>query len=261
MSATAFAPGSVTTIFVPQAAESSLGVSFATDDGVTALVEPASATSVILDGRRADVAPVSGVLRRLDAPATTVHLDTDLPIGCGFGVSGAATLAAALAANTEFQLGYTREELVEASHRAEVEAGTGLGDVFIQNRGGLVWDVGDGIRHSRRTAPVEYASFGEIATADVLGDEGAMERVRRAGQEAIETIQLPTSLRTIFEVSWGFAGSTELATDRIAEVVARIRNEGGAATMAMIGKTVVATGETGILDDTTRIADAGAQLR
>ena len=124
-----------------------------------------------------------------------------------------------------------------------------------------MWDVGDGIRHSRRTAPVEYASFGKIATADVLGDEGAMERVRRAGQEAIETIQLPTSLRTIFEVSWGFAGSTELATDRIAEVVARIRNEGGAATMAMIGKTVVATGETGILDDTTRIADAGAQLR
>lgn len=69
-------------------------------------------------------------------------------IGSGFGVSGAATLATALAANEAFSLEWTREELVEAAHVAEVEAGTGLGDVFVQARGGLVWNVGDGIQRA-----------------------------------------------------------------------------------------------------------------
>lgn len=261
MSATAFAPGSVTTVFVPQNGAASLGVSFATADGVTATVEPASPTATLLDGRQAEVAPVSGVLRRLDAPAVTVHLDTDLPIGCGFGVSGAATLATALAVDDQFHLGHTRQDLVQAAHRAEVEAGTGLGDVFIQNRGGLVWDEGNGLRHAQRTARIEYTSFGEIATAEVLGDEGAMERVKSAGRKALNTIDLPVSFETLFDVSWSFADRTALATDRVASVVERVRDRGGTATMAMIGETVVATGDTGVLDHQTRIADSGAALQ
>ncbi len=260
MSATAFAPGSVTTVFVPQDSEASLGVSFATADGVTAMVRPASTTSILLDGDPTEVEPVSGVLRRLDVDAT-VRLDTDLPIGCGFGVSGAATLATALAANAQFQLDHSRGDLVQAAHRAEVAAGTGLGDVFIQEQGGLVWDVGDGLHHTERTAPIEYASLGEIATADVLGDEGAMERVVEAGQRALATLNLPVSLDTLFDVSWAFADRTALATDRVADTVSRVQDAGGTATMAMIGETVVATGETGVLDHETKIAASGAALR
>jgi pantoate kinase len=258
---TAFAPGSVTTVFVPQDSESSLGVSFATADGVTATVESASATILVLDGRPAEVEPVSGVLRRLDAPAVTVRLDTDLPIGCGFGVSGAATLATALATNAQYQLGHAREDLVEAAHRAEVAAGTGLGDVFIQERGGLVWDAGDGLRHTERTARIEYASYGDIATADVLGDASAMERVVTAGTKALDALDLPVPLPTLFDVSWAFADHTGLATERVAATVRAVQEAGGAATMAMIGETVVATEIKGMLDNETHITPMGAQLR
>jgi pantoate kinase len=259
--ATAFAPGSVTTLFVPQDSEASLGVSFATADGVTATVEPASSTTILLDGRQAEVEPVSGVLRRLDAPALTVRLDTDLPIGCGFGMSGAATLATALAANAQFQLDRSREELVEAAHQAEVAAGTGLGDVFIQERGGLVWDAGDGLRHTERTARIEYVSYGEMATAEVLADVAAMERVVTAGEQVLDVLDLPVPLMTLFDVSWAFADHTSLATNRVAETVRAVQKAGGAATMAMIGETVVATGESGVLDHETKIAASGATLR
>ncbi len=261
MSATAFAPGSVTTVFVPQDGDASLGVSFATADGVTATVEPASAPTVVLDGRRAEVEPVSGVLRRLGAPAATVRLDTDLPIGCGFGVSGAATLSTALAANAQFRLNQSREDLLEAAHRAEVAAGTGLGDVFIQDRGGLVWNVGEGLRHAERTARIEYASFGEMATAEVLGDAAAMERVGKAGRQALSALDLPGSLVTLFDVSWAFADHTALATERVTETVRRVQEAGGAATMAMIGETVVAAGAKDVLDNHTKIAASGATLR
>jgi pantoate kinase len=260
MSATAFAPGSVTTMFVPQDGEASLGVSFATADGVTAAVAPASEPSIVLDGEPATVEPVAGVLHRLEAPAR-VRLETDVPIGCGFGVSGAATLATALAVNADQQLGYERRALVQAAHRAEVAAGTGLGDVFIQDRGGLVWDLGNGLCHTRRTARVEYISFGEIATAEVLGDEGAMERVVAAGTDALATLDPTGPLTTLFDVSWQFADRVDLATESVAAAVADVRADGGAATMAMVGETVVATGVEGTLPNATRIAAAGAQIR
>jgi len=259
MSATAFAPGSVTTVFVPQEGDASLGVSFATADGVTATVEPASETTVFLGGRHTEVEPVSRVLNRLGAGAT-VQLESDLPIGCGFGVSGAATLATALAANAERGLGHDRETLLQAAHRAEVAAGTGLGDVFIQDRGGLVWDVGNGLQHAERTARIEYASYGEIATADVLGDEAAMARVVEAGEEALASIDPRGAFAALFDPSWRFASRVGLATDRVTEAVERARAAGGAATMAMVGETVVATGVNGVFENDTKITASGAHL-
>jgi len=259
MSATAVAPGSVTTVFVPQDGSSSLGVSFATADGVTATVRPASDTEIVLDDAPASVEPVAGVLRRLDVSAS-VRLDTDVPIGCGFGVSGAATLATALAANADQHLGYDRDALVQAAHRAEVVAGTGLGDVFIQNRGGLVWDLGNGLRHADRSARIEYAAFGEIATADVLGDEGAMERVVAAGRAAFDELDPCGPLPSLFDVSWRFADRVGLATEPVRSAVADVTRADGAATMAMVGETVVATGVDGALPNATRIASEGARV-
>jgi pantoate kinase len=260
MSVTAYAPGSVTTLFVPRDGRSSLGVSFATADGAGATVEPAPETTVYLDGQPAEVAPVSGVLRRLGAPAT-VRLRTDVPIGCGFGVSGAATLATALAVNEAEGLGHDRDALVEAAHRAEVAAGTGLGDVFIQERGGLVWDRGEGLRRADCTAAIGYATFGDIPTAEMLGDEAAMRRVARVGREVLADLDPTEGLAPLFAASWDFATRAGLTTDRVEDRVARIRADGGAATMAMVGESVVAVGAQAALDRTTRVTASGAALR
>ena len=260
MSATAFAPGSVTTLFVPQGGSASLGVSFATADGVTATVEAAPTTPVMLDGERTDIAPVAGVLHRLNVSAR-VRLASNLPIGCGFGVSGAATLATALAANEACGLGWDRQALLQASHRAEVDAGTGLGDVFIQERGGLVWDLGDGLQHAQRTARIEYASYGDISTADVLGDADAMDRVVEAGTQALAAVDPTGSFETLLDVSWTFATDVGFPTTAVRRAVDDVRAAGGAATMAMIGDTVVATGTNGVLPHETRITPHGATLR
>ena len=260
MSVSAHAPGSVTTIFAPRDDDSSLGISFATADGVTATVESTRDPLIYLDDRPARVEPVTGVLDRLGVTAT-VRLDTDVPIGCGFGASGAATLATALAANERFDLGHDRDALVEMSHRAEVEAGTGLGDVFIQDRGGLVWDTGDGLERTTRTARIEYKSFGGITTAAVLGDDGTMAQVKEAGQEALAALAPNGPISELFGASWQFARDTGLATDRIAEAVTAVQDAGGAATMAMIGETVVAVDADGVLDQSTQITPDGAALQ
>lgn len=259
MSTTAHAPGSVTPLFVPRDDDTSLGISFATADGVTATVEPASATTLYLDGRPTRVEPVTGLLDRLQVTAT-VRLDLSVPIGAGFGASGAATLATALAVNAELDLGRTREELVQTAHRAEVAAGTGLGDVFIQERGGVVWDAGDGLQHTTRTARIEYASYGDIATAAVLGDEGTLARVTEAGRDALAEVDPEGSMEALFHRAWQFADRTGLATERVADAVATVQEAGGAATMAMLGETVVATGVEGVFDDETCITADGAAV-
>jgi pantoate kinase len=124
-----------------------------------------------------------------------------------------------------------------------------------------VWDVGDGIQHTERTARIEYASYGEIATAEVLGDEAAMERVVEAGRETLSTIEPEGPLARLLDDAWGFATRVALATERVRETVERVRSAGGAATMAMIGETVVATGADGVLPNETRIAAEGAGSR
>ncbi|SFR49945.1 GHMP family kinase ATP-binding protein [Halogeometricum limi] len=258
---TAYAPGSVTTVFAPRDdGEGSFGVSFTVEDGVGATVEPADETTVRLDGEPTEFEPVEGVLGSLGVSAA-VSLSADVPIGCGFGASGAATLSTALAADAAFDLGLTRDDVVEAAHRAEVAAGTGLGDVFVQDRGGLVWNTGDGRERMDRTDRVEYVSTGGIATESVLGDPASMRKVKTAGTDALAAFDPDTPLSRWFETAWTFADRTGLPTASVRASVDRVREAGGAATMAMVGETVLAVGVDGVLERETRITPDGASLR
>jgi pantoate kinase len=260
-SVTASAPGSVTSIFVPAQSpeDGSFGVSFAIEDGVEATVESSADISVSLDEEPTSFEPVEGVLRQLDVSAA-VSLTASIPVGCGFGASGAATLATALAANEAFDLGRSREELLEAAHCAEIEAGTGLGDVFIQDRGGLIWNTGDGVQRSELSADLEYTAVDGIATSTVLDDEQTLERVRECGQEGLSRFSPEMSLQELLGLSWEFVQRSGLATDRVSEEVQRVERDGSAASMAMLGETVIATGGQNLLERATRISNEGARI-
>jgi pantoate kinase len=54
----------------------------------------------------------------------TIYLRHDLPVGSGFGISGASALAACLELEKDLDL------CVKAAHQAEIEFKTGLGDVI-----------------------------------------------------------------------------------------------------------------------------------
>lgn len=261
----AYAPGSVTGVFSPPPPDGpttrSRGASFATEAGVEAEVRPADRVEVRLEGEPTTFEPVAGVLDRLGVTAV-VDLVPAVPIGAGFGASGAATLATALAANERFGLGRSRSALVDESHRAEVAAGTGLGDVFVQAGGGLAWSVGDGVE--RASAPVtdrvEYASYGSISTSEALADDAFLDRVRAAGDRAMARLPADPTMREFTALSWTFARETGLVTERVASTVERVRDAGGEASMAMLGETVFAVDVTGVLPDATRVAATGARL-
>lgn len=260
-SARAFVPGHVTGFFTshpdPDPTKAgSRGGGIAISEGVTVTVTPAEEPRVTLNGEEIEVAAVERVLRTLQVRAE-VSARTDLPLGAGFGVSGAMALGTALATNSAFDRRLSTNELVTIAHGAEVEAGTGLGDVVAQARGGVtirlepggpqVYSL-DGIPADRR---LEYYSMGELSTEAVLSEEtGALEE---PGKRALSTVVGEPTLSTFMRASRQFSRESGLLTDDVRTVVDAVAEADGTAAMAMLGNTVFALG--------TGLSDAGYDAR
>jgi pantoate kinase len=259
----AHAPGSVTGLFAPagEDGEPGGGASFATEDGVVVEVTPAAETAVTVEGTPDPFEPVERVLSTLEVTAA-VDVRPEVPLGHGFGASGAATLATALAANARFDLGLEREELVEASLAAEVAAGTGESDVIIQDRGGLLWNTGTGagVERVEVEAVVEYTTVGGIATSEMLADESFMRTARRVGRVELERFDATPTLQSLAERSRAFLRQTRIATPFVEREIERVETEGGVAGMALFGETVFAVDVDGTLPERTAVSNAGARL-
>ncbi|ELZ21616.1 pantoate kinase [Natrinema limicola] len=271
--ATAFVPGHVTGFFSAHPDEDptkagSRGAGLTLTDGVEVTVEPATETTVVLDGDELEIDPVTTVLETLDVTAR-VEADADLPLGAGFGVSGAMALGTVLAANRVFACKLSMNELVTIAHGAEVQAGTGLGDVVAQARGGVPirLEPGGPQENVLDTIPararVEYVSFGELSTADVLS--GDTEMLTAAGQDALSRVVEEPTLLSFMYASRRFARDAELLTAQVREAIADVSAVDGQASMAMLGNTVFALG-TGLSDagyepSVCATHPAGAMLR
>lgn len=252
---TAFVPGHVTSFFSSHPDEDptkagSRGAGLTLSDGVTVRVTPDTRTRTTLNGSELVVEPVDRVLDSLSATGR-VEATTDLPLGAGFGVSGALALGTALAANQAFDRRLSENELVTVAHGAEVRSGTGLGDVVAQARGGVPirLDPG-GPEHNRLDAipastRIEYLTFGELSTESVLSGDTA--RLTDAGLQSLSILAEEPTLSTLLYASRRFAREAGLLTDRVREAIEDVSATGGEASMAMLGETVFAL-DTGLSD-------------
>ncbi|MFC6874426.1 pantoate kinase [Halobellus marinus] len=253
----AFVPGHVTGFFSAHpdenpAAAGSRGAGITLSHGVDVRVErgghggtPDDASrQVRLNGEAIEIDAAARVLEALDATDARVVAETPLPVGAGFGVSGAIALGTAYAVNAAYDRGRSENDLVRIAHCAEVEAGSGLGDVVAQARGGLPirLDPGapdhgqlDGIPASPR---VEYVSFGRVSTEEILsGDTTALTA---AGERALSDLREAPTPERLVSLSRRFAREADLLTDHVADAIAAVRAAGGDAAMAMLGETVFA---------------------
>lgn len=248
--AQAFVPGHVTGFFTTNPDDDptkagSRGGGIALSEGVSVTVQPADDPEIILNGDPVEMEAVERVLHALDVEAT-VRGVTDLPVGAGFGVSGAMALGAALAANTAFNRALSENELITIAHGAEVQAGTGLGDVVAQARGGIPIRLEPGGPQDNKIdaiparTRVEYYTMGELSTADVLG--GETEILTQAGRQALSRVVGEPTLETFMEASRSFARESQLLTESVGTVVEDVADAGGTASMAMLGQAVFALG-------------------
>jgi pantoate kinase len=271
--AQAFVPGHVTGFFTVDRADDptvagSRGAGVTLADGVAVTVRQAADPTVRLGDERVEMAAVSRVRSALDADVS-VRGDTDLPVGAGFGVSGAMALGTALATNALLDRALSERELVTIAHGAEVQAGTGLGDVVAQARGGMpirlepggpLANEMDGIPARPR---IEYLSLGELPTDEVIADAG--DSLTAAGESALSKLVATPTTATFMRAARAFSREAELLTPELRDVIETVADAGGEAAMAMLGETVFALG-TGLSDagydpTVSRVHPGGATLR
>ena len=236
----------------------SLGMGFTVKEGVEVIVSEQNETEVLFNGACINFPTVRAVVNRLtqnnSIAGIKVVIASPLPLGCGFGLSGAAALATAYALNELLTLHKDSEKLAMTAHIAEVENRTGLGDVCSQYHGGYLVKLKEGSpltadRLPIAEQPIYYRYFGPIQTSEVLGNREQTLRINRAADVALRTLQTLTNatpnadlFNACFAVSKQFSVASGLLSDaRVIDTIAGIEAEGGVASMIMLGNGVFST--------------------
>ncbi len=257
MRARAYAPSHITGFFEicehsDQRKMGSRGCGFTLQAGVTTevSVEDGEGISVIINETKADAPTTRSVVRRLASEYfVEVRSKIDVPIGCGFGASGAGALSTALALNNALSLDLSYNGAAEVAHVAEIENKTGLGDVIAQTHGGMIIrrepgapGIGEVDRIPVSYVEVNHVVLGEISTKDVLESDKVRRRINRAGRTALKGLLKRPTIQNFMRLSNQFAIDTGLMSDVVADIIESVESAGGTASMAMLGEVVFAIG-------------------
>lgn len=239
----------------------------------------AAKTRIKIDGREEEANTTKYVVEHLAGRSdvdvvVTVSTNFEVPVGCGFGASGAGALSTALALNELLSLNMTVNEVAQIAHCAEVENSTGLGDVIAETYGGVVVrkkpgppgiGVIDKIPH--RNEKISYMAFEKKSTKSVLteGGEETRRRINEAGREAMKALMRKPVLETFMHASREFSLQSELISDTCKDAIEAVAAEGKVASVAMLGETVFVVGDSEALSEfgevkESRIADAGVRI-
>jgi len=198
----------------------------------------------------------------------------EVPIGAGFGASGAGALSTALALNARLSLGMTLNEVAQIAHLAEVENNTGLGDVIAETYGGVVIrkkpgppGIGmvDKIILPPEEVKISYVTFGVKATREILRDASIIRSVNEAGRAALKELLKKPDLDTFMRAARDFSLQTGLMSERCRDAIEAVEAEGKVASVAMLGETVFVPGDSEALHEfgevrQSRISYSGARI-
>ena len=253
-SARAFSPGHVTGFFSIHSHDDPLrhgstGAGFSLSQGMVTTLETADDDQVLLNGAALDGAPVSRSVLRLfrdrtglSRPWLVLH-KTDLPVGCGFGTSGVGALSLALALNAAEGSPLGRLEAASLAHRAEIEAGTGLGTVLGETFGGFEVRTEAGAPGTGRVVNLPFPQglqavclvFGPLATPAMLGDNAVSRAISREGESLRQCLLDDPGIPQFLNLSFWFGRKAGLVNPRLEALQNRLTAEGVTAPMLMFG--------------------------
>lgn len=261
--ARAFAPGNISCVFkiIPHtdpARMHSLGMGFTVKEGVEVTVSEHHETNVVFNRQDINFPTVRAVVNQLiqntGIAGIKVNLTSPLPLGCGFGLSGAAAIAVAYALNELIALRTDNEKLAMIAHVAEVENRTGLGDVCSQYHGGCLVKLKEGAPLVADPLPIPeqpiyYRYFSPIQTSEVLRNSEQTKRINHAADTALTALQKltiaqrnPALFNHCFAVAKQFSVESGLLSDKqVIDTIAKVEKAGGVASMIMLGNGVFST--------------------
>lgn len=261
MKATSFAPGHISGFFEPiyQSQDidrsgsrgSGINISLGAVSEVTVGSSTAQNVYIFINNKRSNASVTELAIRNLIGDAKlniNVNTKLDLPIGQGFGMSGAGALSATIALAKLLKL--PREQTIIASHRAEVQLRTGLSDVIASSFGGVEirreaglppWGT---IEHIPGMYELVLCIIGKsMDTKKILSDSAKVNEIASHGRYCIKKILERPSIENLFSLSQKFTVETGLADKKVIEAI-KTANHHGMASMCMLGNSVFAVGDT-----------------
>lgn len=167
------------------------------------------------------------------------------PVGYGMGMSGAGAFSLALALNKSSNSQLSFDQCMYIAMRAEIKAGTGLGDVIAQKYHGLM--IGLPPYPSRSVEIIETNKkfvgcgfFAPISTGKIIRDSSWKEKINAIGAECMEELEKDKSYKKFIELCRYFAISTGLASMDVKRVMDSLPES----SMAMLGQSVFILTET-----------------
>ncbi|MHA1511961.1 MAG: GHMP family kinase ATP-binding protein [Promethearchaeota archaeon] len=178
-----------------------------------------------------------------------IEHDFDLPLGAGFGSSGAGALGISYGLNALFKLGLTPLDSAKFAHIAEVENKTGLGTVGGQFAGGLsiMTNPGYPFQYKKIQIPenieIVLGSWGSINTKSILTNPSYKQLIHQVGKKTMKKMNEQFSLENYMNVCKYFIEKTDLLErlnlpilKNIIETLEKLQIIG--ASMAQLGKSV-----------------------
>ena len=248
---TAFCPGHITCFFHPvrsydPMSAGSRGVGIKLSKGTKVTLDERIDDRIVttMDGVETDCRITKAAVRDIDpSRGYDITIENDLPVGQGFGMSAAGSIAAALCA-CEFT-GKDNQEAFFAAHRAEIAGGGGYGDVS-----GIM-----GHSHVPIRAVAGVPPFGKVITSglkanicvailggpldtgDTLSNEDTLKRIQETGSRLVTDFIDDPSLKRLYAYSKEFSESIGLETPEMSSALAKLREEGNAG-MCMLGHSI-----------------------
>ena len=169
-----------------------------------------------------------------------------LPMGCGYGTSGAGALSLSLALNQALGSHLSNIEAAQIAHKAEVKYKTGLGTVTSAFYGGLVIRTragAPGIAEVKKIIPpsslrVVSAAFGPIPTASILSNNELKKRINHCGGGLVSIQARSLEADTFIRLSRRFADCLGIFSPRLREAIARMQLKHIMSSMMMIGESI-----------------------
>lgn len=251
----AFSPANISCLFTIYKHENprwagSYGMGFTLNEGVTVTVSLADKSAIFFNKKKVTFPAVAYVLRKLTKKKVVIDIQSSLPVGSGFGLSGASALATAYALNKLLHLKKTKKQLAVIAHTADVVAKTGLGGVVNQYFGGFLVKLVPSshfkvVKLPFANKPVYCRAFSKISTKLVLKNQGAHKTINAAGAGALDFLSKKLkanemiTLGEAISLSKDFAEKSHLLVHaKTRETIRYVEKHGGHASMNMLGNAV-----------------------
>jgi pantoate kinase len=260
-----YCPGHVTGFFaiedgaVLPEKRGSRGAGFCIELGAVSnvTIEQGNDVKIFFNGKEEN-APVTRRALEILVPAKraiTARIEHQAPMGQGFGMSAAGTFATCLATAVEMGIQDPKYAALRATHIAEVENKTGLGDAVAQSIGGFVQRLEPGIppfgelevlKFSQKE--VVFCILGQpISTSSILSDQEMRARIRESGNICLRDFENIPGFDEFVDISWMFARDSGLATEKMTKVLGNL-NGIGKGSMVMLGNTIFAFGDAAAIE-------------